>query len=229
MTEGWRLAGSRWLAGSAIVIGGCLGEAARRARSHACASGLRSWCVHSAYVLAAVCALALDLRAVRVRLPQVRPRRSLDERRRTAAGLRFVVPALADSRQVLRRKRARRRRGVRLQRRRPAGHLLHQRREDACTGEDGADLLESPVPQRRRHAVHRRHRVRRASRARVTRSGRRRPTSTTTATSICSSPARAPASSIAIAVTGGSRMSRSAAGIASGDFARRRRMVRLRQ
>ena len=38
--------------------------------------------------------------------------------------------------------------------------------------------------------------------------GRRRGTSTTTATSICSSPARAPASSIAIAVTGGSRMSR---------------------
>ena len=68
------------------------------------------------------------------------------------------LPALAHAGEVFRRERARRRRGLRLQRRRPPRHLFHQRRQDAGSREGLADLLESPLPQRRPDALHRRHR-----------------------------------------------------------------------
>ena len=66
-------------------------------------------------------------------------------------------PAFPDAAEVLRRECARRARRLRLQQRWPAGHLLHQRRADTVAREDLRDVQQPAVPQRRRHAIHRRH------------------------------------------------------------------------
>ena len=58
-------------------------------------------------------------------------------------------------------------RGLRLQQRRPAGHFLHERRGNAIAREDVRDVRQPAVPERRRHALHRRHRRRRHRRGRL--------------------------------------------------------------
>ena len=100
----------------------------------------------------------------------------------------FRPPAYPDAGTALRRERARRRRGVRLQRRRPARHLLHQRRRDAVARQDRPGGTPTASTATTAACASPTSPTRPASAASATRWARRPPTTTTTATSTCSWP-----------------------------------------
>ena len=136
-----------------------------------------------------------------------------------AAGLSFVLDQHPDPREAPGRDDGRRAGRVRLRRRRPARHLLHQRRAPAVAREGIARRLEPPVPQRRRAAIHGRDRAGGRARRRATPRARPPATTTTTATSICSWPAFSGNQLLPQhAATAGSRTSRPPAGIKSSTW-----------
>ena len=117
----------------------------------------------------------------------------------------FRPPAFADAGEALPRERAGRRRGVRLQRRRPARHLLHQRRRAAVAPQDRAGSTPTACIATTAACSSPTSPARPASAASATRWAPRPPTTTTTAMSTSSSRVSIAISCCATAATAGSK------------------------